>query len=60
MKSGTRHVGVLFVALCALAACDLPPMISDTGYRGTWGRGNDRNVSIVAITDLKTRLANTR
>jgi len=23
--------------------------VSDTGYTGTWSRGNDRNVSIVAI-----------
>lgn len=30
-------------------ACGLPPMISDTGYTGTWSRGNDRNVSIVSI-----------
>jgi hypothetical protein len=38
-------------ALAALAAgaCGLPPMVSDTGYLGTWSRGNDRNVSIVAI-----------
>jgi hypothetical protein len=26
-------------------------MISDTGYRGTWRRGNERNVSVVAITE---------
>jgi hypothetical protein len=26
-------------------------MVSDTGYRGTWSRGNDRNVSILAITE---------
>jgi hypothetical protein len=36
-------------AVSALAACGLPPMVSDTGYLGTWSRGNDRNVSIVAI-----------
>jgi hypothetical protein len=36
----------------ALTACGLPPMISDTGYRGTWSRGNDRNVSIVAIAEV--------
>src|SRR5262249_21546538 len=35
---------------CALfASCGVPPMISDTGYVGTWKRGNDRSVSIVAI-----------
>ena len=55
MKSGTRRVGLLLLVLGALAACDLPPMISDTGYRGTWGRGNDRNVSIVAITEVAGR-----
>lgn len=27
-------------------------MITDTGYRGTWSRGNDRNISIVAITEV--------
>ena len=44
-----------FAALCALAACGLPPMVSDTGYLGTWSRGNDRNVSIVAIAKAGDR-----
>jgi hypothetical protein len=30
-------------------------MISDTGYAGTWSRGNDRNVSIVAIAQAGDR-----
>jgi hypothetical protein len=30
-------------------------MISDTGYRGTWRRSNDRAVSIVAITEQSGR-----
>ncbi|HJQ97575.1 MAG TPA: hypothetical protein VJ826_04620 [Candidatus Polarisedimenticolaceae bacterium] len=42
-------------ALSALAACGLPPMLSDTGYLGTWSRGNDRNVSIVAIAQSGDR-----
>ena len=44
-------IAVLF----ALAACGLPPMVSDTGYLGTWSRGNDRNVSIVAIAKAGDR-----
>jgi len=43
------------LVLAAVSACDLPPMISDTGYRGTWARGNERNVSIVAITEVGGR-----
>jgi hypothetical protein len=42
-------------ALLALASCGLPPMVSDTGYLGTWSRGNDRNVSIVAIAQAGDR-----
>jgi hypothetical protein len=45
----------LLLTLAVLTSCGLPPMISDTGYRGTWSRGNDRNVSIVAITELDGR-----
>ena len=55
MKTGTRGVGALILAASALASCDLPPMISDTGYRGTFRRGNDRSVSIVAITEISGR-----
>ena len=51
MTTRIRRNAALLLALCALAACGLPPMISDTGYRGTWRRGNDLNVSIVAITE---------
>ena len=54
MRQLVRKTGVsLLLAVCA--ACDLPPMISDTGYVGTWSRGNDRNVSIVAIAELNGR-----
>ena len=45
----------LLLAVAMLSACGLPPMISDTGYRGTWSRGNDRNVSIVAIIEIDGR-----
>lgn len=49
-----RRIGAVVLA-AACSACDLPPMISNTGYRGTWSRGNDRNVSIVAITEVGGR-----
>jgi len=45
----------LLLSFAVLSSCGLPPMISDTGYRGTWSRGNDRNVSIVAITEANGR-----
>jgi hypothetical protein len=45
----------LLLTLLILSSCGLPPMISDTGYRGTWSRGNDRNVSIVAIAEVDGR-----
>jgi hypothetical protein len=55
MRRVLRSMGVFGLAAAALAACGLPPMLSDTGYRGTWSRGNDRNVSIVAITEVDGR-----
>jgi hypothetical protein len=55
MRRGRRRIGAVVLAASVLASCDLPPMISDTGYRGTWRRGNDRNVSIVAITESSGR-----
>src|SRR5258705_11107985 len=53
----TEKPRVLAIALAAtmLSACDLPPMLSDTGYRGTWQRGNVRNISLVAITEVGGR-----
>jgi len=45
----------LLLTVALLSSCGLPPMISDTGYRGTWSRGNDRNVSIVAIAEVDGR-----
>ena len=42
-------------ALAAIVGCSTAgkdPTRSDTGYRGTWSRGNARNISIVAITDV--------
>jgi len=48
-------MGMLVFAASLFAACDLPPMLSDTGYRGTWSRGNTRNISIVAITEVGGR-----
>ena len=54
MRQLMRSAGAT-VLLAACAACLLPPMISDTGYVGTWSRGNDRNISIVAITERNGR-----
>jgi hypothetical protein len=55
MTKGFRKNAMFLLAVSALAACGLPPMISDTGYRGTWRRGNDGTVSIVAITESAGR-----
>lgn len=55
MRTGNLWVGALGAALIGFCACGLPPMNSDTGYRGTWSRGNDRNTSIVAITQAGGR-----
>ena len=54
MRQTILRVGAVLLA-AASVACSLPPMISDTGYRGTWSRGNVRNVSIVEITELGGR-----
>ncbi len=45
------------IAILAAASCmpPLPPMRSDTGYEGTWSRGNERGNSIVAIRKLGDR-----
>jgi hypothetical protein len=45
------HGAVLGMVLAA-TACRFAPMVTDSGYKGTWSRGNDRNVSIVAITQV--------
>ncbi len=46
-----RPIWIVLVALAVLSgpACRLKPKVSDTGYVGTWSRGNDRGVSTVAI-----------
>jgi hypothetical protein len=49
-----RGVALIFAA-ASLAACGLPPMVSDTGYRGTWSRGNEHNTSFVAIAEVGGR-----
>ena len=54
MTRTIMNVTAMFLA-AACTACSLPPMISDTGYRGTWSRGNVRNVSIVAIAEVEGR-----
>ena len=55
MRTRGSAAGALCLAAAALSACGLPPMISDTGYRGTWRRGSERSVSIVAITEVDGR-----
>jgi len=49
--------GAVVVSMAALAGClpDLPPMVSDTGYEGTWSRGNERGHSILAIRKVGDR-----
>jgi hypothetical protein len=47
-----NHRRLALALALLLSGCGLPPMISDTGYLGTWSRGNDRNVSIVAIAKV--------
>jgi len=37
------------VVAAALSGCSSAPQISDTGYVGTWGRGNERVRSTIAI-----------
>lgn len=51
--SASRWVLAAAAGLATLAAAScmppLPPMRSDTGYEGTWSRGNERGHSIVAV-----------
>ena len=51
--TGSR-IGAWALGIAALAAtaCGPEPLTHDTGYRGTWSRSGDRNVSIVALTDM--------
>jgi len=51
----TRSAMIVVGMAAMLAACGVPPMVSDTGYLGTWSRGNERSVSIVAITRVEDR-----
>ncbi len=39
----------IIVCILSWPACSVRPKVSDTGYTGTWAKGNDRGVSIVAI-----------
>jgi hypothetical protein len=55
MSVAVRGLGASVLVAGMLSACGLPPMISNTGYCGTWSRGNDRNVSIVAIVQAGGR-----
>lgn len=42
-----RTLGAMFLAISV--GCSVKPRISDTGYVGTWDRGNERVRSVVAI-----------
>jgi hypothetical protein len=55
MRTGIRRTLGLALTVAALPACHLPPMISDTGCRGTWTRRNAYNQTIVAITEVEGR-----
>lgn len=49
MNSG--RVQRLMIVAAVLSGCSSPPKISDTGYTGTWSRGNDHARSIIAIVN---------
>jgi hypothetical protein len=55
MNSPNRSLAALLLAMTMVSCGDLPPMVSDTGYRGTWSRSNQHNISIVSITDVGGR-----
>jgi hypothetical protein len=55
MKPAFRSIATLCLVVAMSSGCNLPPMVSDTGYRGTWSRSNARNVSIVSITEVGGR-----
>ena len=45
-----RAIGaIVLAASLGGPSCGIEPILSDTGFTGTWSRGNDRNVSILAI-----------
>lgn len=46
---GRVHAAWLAGAMLLGWGCSGDPAVHDTGYQGTWSRGNDRVVSIVAI-----------
>lgn len=47
MRCGKALVAALLVAA---SGCTVRPKVSDTGYTGTWARGNDRVRSTISIT----------
>ena len=55
MRSRRLQTGAVCCAVATLSACGLPPMVSDSGYRGTWRRGSERSMSTVAITEIDGR-----
>ena len=47
--SGSGRIAGALVVLAASAACRARPHVSDTGYVGTWQRGDDRARSTISI-----------
>lgn len=44
-----RWCAILSLVIALLGACSRTPEVSDTGYVGTWSRGNDRITSVISI-----------
>ena len=55
MRRTPTKASIVAGALLACMACRAQPMITDSGYRGTWRRANDRNESLVAIAEVGGR-----
>jgi len=53
-----KHAVVLAMLMLLVLGCGgdaLPPEVSDTGYEGTWQRGNERIKSRVSIVEVDGR-----
>lgn len=44
--------GGMLLAMVATAGCGFEPLVSDTGYVGTWVRGRDEARSVIAIAQV--------
>ena len=52
MRITSRHGAWALVLALALLGCAKPPVVSDTGYSGTWERGTEIVKSRLAIVEL--------